>query len=216
MSTEEQNSTVESPSSLPVMPPPPPVPSVIPPPPPPQQLTDPTQTLPYSNAQPVWQFILLNLCTFTLYHIVWFYRNWHLLKRERGLRVTPLARTIFAPLFAWSFFSEVQQLAGSRYAWRISPSTLATLYFILLLFARILDRLGSWSPEMTTIPKLWLMATLCSFLPLIPAVCALNAFWAEEQPGQPIRHSLSPGAIGVVIIGGLLMLIVIIGISLPD
>ena len=186
---------------------------VIPPPPPPphlQGLPVPATQQPYSNAQPVWQFILLNLCTFTLYEIVWFYRNWHVLKAQRDLRVTPLVRAIFAPLFSWRFFAELEGLAGRGYIWPLPPSTLATCYFLLTLTGRLLERLDNTSDEVTGLTLLAVVIGLSTTFTLLPAVRALNEFWASEQPGQPLRTSLSGGAIAVIIIGGLFLLIMLV------
>lgn len=215
MATEEQLPGTDSGANEQATPLPPVTPSAIPPPPPQQQFIDPTKRKQYSNIQPVWQFILLNLCTFTLYHYVWFYWNWYLLKTERRLRVTPLARTIFAPLFSWSFFSEVQQLVGSKYSWPLGfagPPLMATAYSILMVTVSILNRLERINDEFTVPTGIVYLLGFAAMLPLIPAVRALNAYWAYEQPDRPIRNSLSAGAIVTVIIGGLLFLVVLLGV----
>jgi len=217
MTTDEQQAEIENPSDEPVASPAPPVPSVLPPPPPQQPLVIPGQRLPYSNAQPVWQFVLLNVCTFTLYHIIWFYRNWHLLKAQRGLRVTPLVRAIFAPLFAWGFFRALRHLVGPRYYWPfgfIGPEILATIYFSLVIINYLfdfIDRETGYMGDMTALSWVIFVVGFSMMLPLIPAVRALNVYWANKQPGQPMRNSLSAGAIVIVIIGGVLLLIGLLG-----
>lgn len=192
-------------------------PNSLPPPPPQQQLFIPGQRLPYSNAQPVWQFILLNLCTLTFYQLVWFLRNWYLLKTKGLMRGNPVAYTIFVPLLSWNFFEGVKNLAGSNYTWPLGfagPPVFATIYFLLIVFGRVFDRLDKTNDEVSGLTYLAMLIGFSAILPLIPAVQGLNAYWANEQPDRPIRNSLSAGAIITVIIGGILLLLILLGVAL--
>jgi len=215
MTTDEQKTDTVGHANGPVSSPPPSEPTVLPPPPPPQQLIIPGQRLPYSNAQPVWQFILLNLCTLTLYQLVWIFRNWYLLKTKGLMRGNPVAYTIFIPLLSWNFFEGVKKLAGSYYTWPLGvagPPVFATIYFLLIVFGRVFDRLDRTNDEISGLAYLAMLISFSAILPLIPAVHALNAYWANEQPDRPIRNSLSAGAIVTVIIGGILLLLVLLGL----
>lgn len=212
MTMNEQQADTDNHYDGPVSSPPLPESNTLPPPPPQQQLIIPGQRLPYSNAQPVWQFVLLNICTFCLYQLAWFYFNWHLLKTQRRLKVTPIARSIFAPLFIWSFLLELQQLVKSSYTWPLDefgPLVLATCYFLQILLARILQFVDNEMEGISALTLIMLLVSYSTILPLIPAVRAVNVFWANKQPGQPMRNSLSAGAIVTVVIGGMLLLLVL-------
>jgi len=212
MPRNEQQAETENLSDGLVASPPQPEPNTLPPPPPQQQLYIPGHRLPYSNAQPVWQFILLNLCTLTLYQFVWFFRNWYLLKIELGLHINPLGRTIFAPLFSWSFFSNVKRLAGADYAWPLGiagPPFFAMLYTILVVFGYTIDRVNRDSNDIAALTFLSMILSFSTILPLVPAVQALNTYWEKEQPGRPMRRSLSAGAIVTVVIGAMVLLVML-------
>ncbi len=47
----------------------------------------------FSNAQPVWDFVLLSIVTFGFYEFYWFYRNWTHLKLHKNLDISPAWRT---------------------------------------------------------------------------------------------------------------------------
>ena len=74
------------------------------------------------------KLIVLLIVTFTLYQLVWFYKNWAL-ERRRGESVLPLARTIFAVFFCYSLFDRVRKRAA-RAGVELSAGLLATGYVV--------------------------------------------------------------------------------------
>ncbi|MHB9026851.1 MAG: hypothetical protein ACYC7E_22180 [Armatimonadota bacterium] len=175
----------------------------VPPPPP---VTYPASQE-YSNVQPLWQFILLSICTFNLYILVWLYRNWKLLKLERDCHCSPLIYTIFNVLFIRGFFKEVFALATDEddsYKPKFSPVVLAVVYLVIAIAGNIVTRL---SEEVTLLDLFGLLL----FFPLLPAVQALNTFWVSAQPGRRVRTHPSVGAIIVFVLGGIFFLFGILG-----
>jgi hypothetical protein len=157
---------------------------------------------PLSNAQPVWQFVLLYICV-PLYDIIWFYRNWHLLKRERRLHVVPLIRALLSAFFSVPFMRNAFTLATERgYETNESPFQLAMLYSAIVITCIAINIFRLIIHDRTLIHTL-IMITIstakCLFL--IPTVKALNHYWQYEQPGYRPRSQLSPGAIVGIIVG---------------
>lgn len=86
---------------------------------------------------------VLQLVTFGLYAVYWFYRHWAVQRRARRLDISPLARGIFAIFFAHRLFELIDQ--GAR-ATGISPrwkhGSQATLYVLLAIVAHLLKSSG--------------------------------------------------------------------------
>jgi len=156
----------------------------------------------YSNVQPVWRFGVLCLATFGFYELYWFYKNWKWLKEKQGLKVRPFWRTFFAPLFSDPLFKRISALAQERGAPPMrSPGGFAALYFLLCL---------SWR-----LPSPYSLLSSLTFLPLIPAVRTLNAYWELEQAELPVRDHFSVRERILVTMGLIAAVFAVIGILAP-
>lgn len=127
------------------------------------------------------KFVLMSLATFGLYAMVWFYRNWRFVRDDLGESVLPWARTLFAPIF---YFSLARRL-------KVSGAALLALGFLVWN--------GLWR-----LPDPWWLVTCLSFVPLLPAVLAINRMnrFAREKPasyGWRKRDGL--GVLGVAALG---------------
>ncbi|MBL1147138.1 MAG: hypothetical protein HND56_08340 [Pseudomonadota bacterium] len=58
------------------------------------------------------KLIVLSTLTSGLYDIYWFYKNWVEIKRREYANITPWARALFSPLFAFSCFDRVYKSAA--------------------------------------------------------------------------------------------------------
>jgi len=103
-------------------------------------------------------------------------------------------------------------LVGSGYAWSFPPLLCAAFYLVLQLISAVISRANSEVEGGLVLTGVAMLIRYISILALIPAVQALNTFWAAEQPDRPMRTSLSAGAIVTVIIGGLLLLLILLGL----
>lgn len=175
-----------------------------------------TQGSQFSNVHPVWQFVLLSVLTFGGYFIVWFYRNWSLLRERRGLHITPAARAFFSPFFGVAFYKELAGLVGhTGYAFKTPPESLGSFYICCMVISRIIDRITQRQSNLA-LEVVSIVIFLGAVASLTPAVKALNAFWRHEQPGYPERRRLSGGAWLVAILGGLLWVSFIFAILSPE
>lgn len=148
------------------------------------------------------RFSLLCVFTWGLYEVFWFHRQWRWLKEKDGLKIWPVARAIFAFFFADALFKRVFELAEEKGDAPRTASWLSVAYIALLLTARL--------------PFPWTMISLLSFIPMLPAVHALNFYWTRELPDAPAPEGFTVGEIVTLIIGGLFSALVIIGAFLPD
>jgi hypothetical protein len=53
------------------------------------------------------KFLILSVCTFGVYQLVWFYRQWRWVREHEGSRIWPLARTFFMPLWCFALLQRI-------------------------------------------------------------------------------------------------------------
>jgi hypothetical protein len=161
------------------------------------------------------KFVTLFIATLGMYALYWMYKNWSLYQKATGEKIWPVMRGLFSIFFVHSLFTHVDRKisAGERsYAW--SPRSQATLFVVLVIIGRILDKasaknLGSPITDLLsilTIPALiWVM---------LPAQNAINL--AENDP-DGMSNSRFTGANYAWMAGGIVLwILAFIGIFLPD
>ncbi|MDG1942636.1 MAG: tetratricopeptide repeat protein [Halioglobus sp.] len=75
---------------------------------------------------------LMSVCTFGIYELYWFYKNWVLIKERTGESIMPFWRAFFAPLWAYSCFKKIKASADeNRIQESLSIGLLAFFYFML-------------------------------------------------------------------------------------
>lgn len=160
-----------------------------------------------SNVQPVWQYVLLQVCSFGAYDLFWFFLTWRLLKERHRLYITPAARALFPLLFAVHLCRENYRLAedaGHKPNWK--PAAVGWSYILLELFA---------GPSMRQAAPAMFLAGVALFAGSIyvrlPLVRSLNDFWRHEQPRLPERNRLSGKAWVVVMLGSLWWILTFMG-----
>ena len=78
----------------------------------------------------VTKFFLLNLLTLGVYVVYWGWKNWEILKRVKGLKVSPGARGFFIVFTSFSLFKEILLLAkehgykGNYIPWLLADTLL--------------------------------------------------------------------------------------------
>ena len=143
------------------------------------------------------KLVVMSTVTFNFYQIYWFYRNWKIAK-ERGDEVIPLARAIFAVLFAFPLFKEVRDVgrsAGVEVAQ--SAGALAFLFFVLQALWRLPD-------------PFWLLG----FLTVIPlAIVQHDVAKLHRSLGlDPTTNSRFTWLnVVAIVVGGLWLLLAVIG-----
>lgn len=101
------------------------------------------------------KFILMTICSFGIYEVYWSYHNWKRISEASREMVSPLWRAIFCPLWGFSLFRRIDELAAAEgVATRWSPTLLATSYLILHMLWRA--------------PDPWSWISMAAFLPMLP------------------------------------------------
>jgi predicted nucleic acid-binding Zn ribbon protein len=159
----------------------------------------------FSNAQPIWHFILLSIATCGIYEIYWFYRNWKHFKIHKNLNISSGWRTVglFVPILgvvlAYRQLRDIRDFAKEAGVDKTySPGW---ILFSWLILSNLSLRLPG---------SLWFLSLL-SVWPLAVVQRVLNAYWKKEQPELPVRTNFSGGEIALLIIGGILLILILIG-----
>lgn len=149
------------------------------------------------------KFILLFILSFGLYGIWWMYKSWKFFKEKEALDIMPVARAIFAIIFTFSLFEEIQKYSKSKGYGKSFSS-------IGLFIAFLLINISSKLPD-----PYWLISLL-SFIPLIQPLKALNFAIANSENYNGIEQiGFNPRQILIIICGAIFWALVLIGLSLP-
>jgi hypothetical protein len=149
------------------------------------------------------KLVLMSVCTFGIYELYWFYRNWALIKARTGQDLMPFWRAFFAPIWAYSCFKHIATEAVEKQTPAPPPpGLLALAYFILQALWRLPD-------------AYWLISFL-SFVPLLFANIAALEVNHKVAPHTPENSSFSGWNWAALIGGSLLLVLTIIGSFLPD
>jgi hypothetical protein len=133
------------------------------------------------------EFVMLSVCTFGLYELYWFYKNWQWVKESQRSDLSPFWRAFFAPFWAYRHFCHVQERAnagGLVIKW--NAGVLAILYFVLI---------PTWQ-----LPDPLCLVSLGSFVPLLPVQQTINRINGSRSGSTYINSSYSGVNIAIIII----------------
>ena len=83
---------------------------------------------------------LMSICTFGLYEIYWFYRNWIIIKKREDPKVIPIVYAFFAPLLSFYCFKQIKNSAAEHNVPEsLSIHLLAILYFVFHALVKLPD-----------------------------------------------------------------------------
>ena len=149
------------------------------------------------------KLIVMSLCSFGIYEIYWFYKNWKLIKKRTGQNIRPFWRAIFSIFFCYSLFKSVQGSANSHsFQSGISPGWLAFGYIALSVLYKLPD-------------PFWLISLL-AFLPLLPVQRVINDINAKTAPDAERNDRFSGKNIAVIILGTIFFMLVLIGLFITE
>jgi hypothetical protein len=149
------------------------------------------------------KLILMSICTFGLYEIYWYYKQWCYVQEHQKSDLMPLTRAIFAPLFCFLLFQEVQGSAKTHGASSsIWPNVIAAGWFVS-------------STMLYRLPNPYWLVSYLAVLFLVPVQIAANNIDRITTPDHVLSKTFSKWDIGIVVIGGLLFVLLLIGTFLP-
>ena len=149
------------------------------------------------------KFVVMSICTFGLYELYWFYKNWVQIKAKTGTNIMPFWRAFFAPFWAFSFFKHIKTSANEAdVPESLSTGLLAAMYFIAMGLSQ--------SPD-----PYWLVGLL-SFVFIIPVNSVAVDCNRKQQVNFENNESFSVWNWAGVVIGGVLLIFSLLGAFLPQ
>lgn len=149
------------------------------------------------------KLVLMSVCTFGIYELYWFYKNWVLIKQRTGQSLIPFWRAFFAPIWAYSCFEHMKQ-DSQQYGGPKLPgiALLAILYFLLQ---------ASWR-----LPDPYWLISIVSVIAIIPAnttALAVNGISGVANYKNAYFSWLNRLAVAF---GGLLLVLAVVGTLMPQ
>ena len=149
------------------------------------------------------KLILMSLCTFGLYEIYWFYKNWKLIKTRTGQNLRPFWRAFFSIIFCYPLFKHIQDSADSQGCKsNLNPGWLLVGYIALNVTWRL--------------PDPFFIISLLTFLPLLPVQGVINDLNLKTAPRAEHNSRFSVTNFAVIIIGGILIILGVVGSLIPS
>lgn len=149
------------------------------------------------------KFAVMSICTFGLYELYWFYKNWVQVKARDGTSISPFWRAFFAPFWAYSYFKHVKTSANENdVPESLSISLLAAMYFIAVALSQ--------SPD-----PYWLIGFL-SFAFVLPVNSVAVACNRKLLANFENNESFTGWNWVAVVIGGVSILLSVVGAFLPQ
>jgi hypothetical protein len=146
---------------------------------------------------------LMSTCTFGLYELYWFYKNWVLIKERTQQSIMPFWRAFFAPIWAYSCFKHIRTSAEENAIPGTLPiGLLAITYFIVQALWRLPD-------------PFWLVSYL-SFALMLPANSVALKVNTHLVPDYENNSRFSAWNWVGLVLGGSLFVLAILGLVLPE
>lgn len=149
------------------------------------------------------KLVLMSLCTFGIYELYWFYKNWVLIKQRTGQNIMPFWRAFFAPIWAYSCFNEINSAAQqNKMELSVPAGLLAILYFVLQAVSKLPD-------------PYWIISFLSVVL-LMPANSVALRLNREMNPEYIDNATFSGWNWVGLLIGGPLFVMSILVVFMPE
>lgn len=148
------------------------------------------------------KLVVMSLCTFGLYEVWWFYRNWRL-ARERGVDVWPVPRALFAVFFVYALFRAIRDYpdAFAPREDRFPAGPLAFGWIVVSLLYRLPD-------------PYWLVS-FCAVVFLVPVQMTANRINLAFAPRHDRNARFTVLNWLVIVIGAVVLALTVIGAFMP-
>lgn len=149
------------------------------------------------------KLVLMSLCTFSIYMVYWFYRNWKVIKNYTpNSEIMPFWRAVFCGIWAYSCFREIRNNAHEIERYKKFPAGYLAIGIIVLSACQYLP-----TPFDVLMP-------IFVFLPIIPANNMAIAVNRLREPDYVTEDEFSTWNKVVVWIGSILWLLVLLGLKI--
>lgn len=154
-----------------------------------------------SDYQPVKNFLLLYFGSLGVYQFFWTYRHWRYLQENRQPSISPGFRTLFAVFYSYSLFATFRKLAKEKGRKGYWPPLLLYLVYAGLALCGLFFKDSIFS-----------LLALLSFLPLLPVLRDMNAYYLAQYPERRLQTGLGADEkVFLLIFWGLLLVYFFMG-----
>ena len=159
------------------------------------------------------KLLVMSVLTLGLYRWYWFYKNWCVVRDQRGESVSPFWRSVFFVFFAYSLFTRMRVDAVERdqpVSWTAGGQAgllfLAAIADNILSRGHVLDGMGLAGFIFIVLP------VVAGTLPLTIVQGSLNAL--NGDPDGSANRGYTPGALVISLVGLSLWGLVALGMAL--
>lgn len=146
---------------------------------------------------------VMSICTFGLYELYWFYKNWVQIRATTETNISPFWRAFFSPFWAYSYFKYVKTSAkDNEVPESLSIGPLAAMYFIAVAITQAPD-------------PYWLLGFL-SFAFILPANSVAVACNRKLLANFENNESFTGWNWVAVVLGGVTFALSLVGAFLPQ
>jgi hypothetical protein len=149
------------------------------------------------------KLVVMALCTFSLYEVYWFYRQWKRIEERERDGIVSWARAIFAVFFCYFCFARIRDYDTGR---RTGPTLAAGPLAIAWIVTTLLQSL----------PDPYWVISLGAPLFLVPVQRHVNRLNTAVNPSHDPNARFSAWNWLAVGLGGLLLVTVIAAFFLPE
>lgn len=141
---------------------------------------------------------VMSVCTFGVYEVYWFYKNWQLIKTRREPYIMPFWRAIFAVFFCYQCFSRIREYDHPTVSLSsLAAGPLATGWIVLTALWRL--------------PAPYGLISFFAFLFLLPVQHRVNEINSAVAPDHDPNAAFSWLNWIAVAVGAILLLLTLVG-----
>ena len=151
----------------------------------------------YFSVSPL-KLVIMSICTFGIYELYWYYKNWCLVKKRNMLYIMPFWRAFFAYFFCYSLFKRMRDTSESQKSKKsIAAGPLATGWIVTTILWKLPD-------------PYWLV-TYFAVLFILPIQLVVNEINQIASPKHRHNRNFTGWNLAGILIGGPLFLLLLIG-----
>ncbi|MEP4889160.1 MAG: hypothetical protein ABJV04_03970 [Aliiglaciecola sp.] len=136
------------------------------------------------------KLIILSFCTFNLYLIFWFYRNWKLQKDNANFPCIPILRAIFNLFFVHSLYAQVNDALQSKSIHSKASGFMATFYLLTILVSIFSNQWEPTDEQLASFVLVFFATVALQILPIWYVQGHINQVCDDPQGRQNSQLSL--------------------------
>ncbi len=147
---------------------------------------------PYFFTTSTLKLVVMSTVTLGLYELYWFYKNWVMIRDRSGAKLMPFWRAFFSPIWAYSMFKKIRNVAEDYELESTLPAGLLAIGYILF-------QIVSQFPD-----PYWLIGFLAVAVLILPNKLALAVNRKRMPDFENNERFTAWNAVGIVL-GGLIL-----------